>query len=136
MDRLTATDFYRFLQCPHWPYWERFGDKKDRRPLTADEEKRLNDGLIHEREIVADQFGEAEVVPRKDDQTDVEATLELMRQGAAVIYQGTLQDGDWFGRPDLLERQPGKSSFGDWYYVPLDVKRSHESTKRSSCFTR
>lgn len=129
MDRLTATDFYRFLQCPHWPYWERFGDKKDRRPLTADEEKRLNDGLIHEREIVADQFGEAEMVPRSNEANEVETTLELMRQGAPVIYQGSLQEGDWFGRPDLLERQPGKSNFGDWYYVPLDVKRSHEIKK-------
>ena len=129
MDRLTATDFYRFLQCPHWPYWERFGDQKDRRPLTSDEEKRLNDGLVHEREIVADQFGEAEAVDRTNDADDVKRTLELMRQGAAVIYQGCLEDGDWFGRPDLLERQPGKSVFGDWYYVPLDVKRSHEIKK-------
>ncbi|KAA0207077.1 TM0106 family RecB-like putative nuclease [Candidatus Uhrbacteria bacterium] len=129
MDRLKATDFYRFLQCPHWPYWERFGDKKDRRPLTADEEKRLNDGLIHEREIVADKFGEAETVERVDDQTDVARTLELMRQGAGVIYQGVLEDGDWFGRPDLLEKQEGKSAFGDWYYVPIDVKRSHELKK-------
>jgi uncharacterized protein len=129
MDRLTATDFYRFLQCPHWPYWERFGDKKDRRRLTADEEKRMNDGLIHEREIIADKFGEAETVPRKDDDTDVARTLELMRQGVPFIYQGVLRDGDWFGKPDLLERQEGKSVFGDWYYVPLDVKRSHEIKK-------
>ncbi|MEK7473765.1 MAG: TM0106 family RecB-like putative nuclease [Patescibacteria group bacterium] len=130
MDRLTATDFYRFLQCPHWPYWERFGDIKDRRSLTADEEKRMNDGLIHEREIIADKFGEAETVPRKDDDTDVARTLELMRQGVPFIYQGVLRDGDWFGRPDLLERQEGKSRFGDWYYVPLDVKRSHEIKKQ------
>ncbi len=125
MDRLTATDFYRFLQCPHWPYWERFGKPEDRRPLTPDEEKRMNDGLVHEREIVADQFGEAEAVERTGEKNEVERTLELMRQGAHIIYQGSLQDGDWFGRPDLLERQPGKSVFGDWYYVPLDVKRSH-----------
>ncbi len=129
MDRLTATDFYRFLQCPHWPYWERFGDKKDRRPLTTDEEKRMNDGLVHEREIIADQYGEAETVPRVNDDTDTEYTLKLMREGVPVIYQGVLRDGDWFGRPDLLERQEGKSRFGDWYYVPLDVKRSHEIKK-------
>lgn len=129
MDRLTATDFYRFLQCPHWPYWERFGDKKDRRPLTVEEEKRLNDGLVHEREIIADQFGHAETVEAKSEKEAVARTLELMRAGVPVIYQGSLEDGDWFGRPDLLERQPGKSVFGDWYYVPLDVKRSHEIKK-------
>lgn len=129
MDRLTATDFYRFLQCPHWPYWERFGEPKNRRKLTEDEEQRLNDGLVHEREIIANLFGEAETVSVKDENEAVERTLALMRRGAPAIYQGALRDGDWFGRPDLLERQEGKSAFGDWYYVPLDVKRSHEIKK-------
>jgi len=129
MKRLTATDFYRYIQCPHWPYWELFGNPEDRRPLTVEQERRNADGLAHEREIVAAQFGEAETVATKNEDEAVEATLRLMREGAPVIYQGTLRDGDWIGRPDLLERQPGKSAFGDWYYVPLDVKRSHELKK-------
>ncbi len=130
MDRLTATDFYRFLQCPHWPYWERFGDPKDRRPLTADEEKRLNDGLLHERDIITRFYGDsAPVAEDMSEEAAVARTIELMREGAPVIYQGRLADGDWFGKPDLLERQEGKSELGDWYYIPVDVKRSHEMKK-------
>ena len=129
MKHLTATDFRRYIQCPHWPYWELFGDKdKDRRPLTSEEEKRMNDGLAHEREIVAAQFGEAFTVTSMQEE-GAKATLELMRQGVPVIYQGTLMDGEWSGRPDILERMEGKSRLGDWYYVPLDVKRSHELKK-------
>lgn len=130
MKRLTASDFYRYIQCPHWPYWERFGDKKDRRPLTVEEEKRMNDGLEHEKDIVTRFFGASEDVGKDlSEKKAVERTLELMREGAPIIYQARLADGEWFGKPDLLERQPGKSAFGDWHYVPLDVKRSHEIRK-------
>ena len=52
-----------------------------------------------------------------------------MRQGAPLIYQGTLTDGDWTGRPDLLERHDGESRFGSWLYVPVDVKSSHALEK-------
>jgi uncharacterized protein len=131
---LTGSDFYRFFQCPHWPYWERFGDKADRRPLTKEEEARLADGLAHERDIVTSQFGTPDDVSSFSNIDEgVARTLELMRAGVPVIYQGWLRDGDWIGRPDLLERQPGKSLLGDWFYVPVDVKRAHELKKEHMC---
>jgi len=124
ISRLRATDFYRFLQCPHWPYWERFGDPADRRPLTLAEEERLADGLEHEKRIVHDLFLTAEDVETNSPEEGAKKTLELMKQGVPAIYQGWLLHDDWVGRPDLLERQPGKSAFGDWYYVPVDIKRA------------
>ena len=54
------------------------------------------------------------------------ATLAAMRQGSEVIYQGTLVDGDWQGRPDLLLRVDGASRLGNWHYVPVDIKAAHE----------
>ena len=33
------------------------------------------------------------------------------------------------GRPDIMNRIPGTSQFGDWAYVPIDVKSSHELQK-------
>jgi uncharacterized protein len=128
MKPLVATDFYKYIQCPHWPYWDLYGDPKDKRDETDEEIMRKQDGLDHERQIVAELFGEAETVTGKGE-TGAEATLALMREGASLIYQGTLKDGEWEGRPDILERQEGKSRFGDWYYVPVDVKRSHELKK-------
>jgi uncharacterized protein len=128
-DVLTASDFFRYFQCPHWPYWERFGNPKDRRRLTAAEEQRLADGLAHEKSIVKKQFGTMREVRVVSAPTGFQKTLALMKAGAPVIYQGWLMDGDWIGRPDILERHEGKSVFGNWYYVPIDVKRSHELKK-------
>lgn len=126
---LTAQDYYRFLQCPHWPYWERFGNLRDRRALTEAEEERLADGLEHEKRVVKAEYPELKTVrvTRRDD--GFRRTLDLMRAGVPAIYQGWLMDGDRVGRPDLLERRTGKSRFGNWYYVPVDVKRAHELRK-------
>jgi len=126
---ISARDFYHLIQCPHWPYWERFGNPEDRRPLTEAEEERLSDGLEHEKDIMASLFREVEEVTVEAPEAGFEATLELMRKGAPFIYQGWLIDGNWRGRPDILERQPGKSVFGDYYYVPVDIKNAQRLKK-------
>lgn len=127
--QLTAQDFYRFLQCPHWPYWERFGDAKDRRALTAAEEDRLADGLEHEKRVVEGLYPDVKSVRITRREDGFARTLELMREGVPAIYQGWLMHGEWVGRPDILERRTGKSRLGKWYYVPVDVKRAHEMRK-------
>lgn len=126
---LTATDFYHYIQCPHWPYWERFGDPKDRRPLTEAEEERMSDGLEHEKKVVKEQYEEMHEVRVKNPEDAFKKTLALMKDGARAIYQGYLINEDWRGKPDILERHEGKSLLGDWYYVPIDVKRAHELKK-------
>lgn len=130
-DCLTATDFYRYLQCPHWPYYERFAtreEKKLKRPFSDFEIKIMEDGVAHEQEVMRGLFKEREAEEAEftgKPEKDFKATLELMRQGAPLIYQGTLTHGDWTGRPDLLERREGESVFGNWYYAPIDIKSSH-----------
>lgn len=138
-DYLTATDFYQLLECPHWPYFERFADeeeKKLKRDYTEAEKKRMEDGVAHEAEVIAEFFKGKKIVEatvRYDPEKDFEATLNLMRQGVPYIYQGTLTFGDWTGRPDLLERQTGESEFGAWHYVPLDVKSTFQLEKYQKC---
>jgi predicted RecB family nuclease len=136
-DYLTASDFYRFLQCPHWPYFERFAsddEKKMRRALTEAEKHRLENGILHEEEVVTGLFKDTSITrpketPDHDAEKDAEATLALMRTGTPLIYQGTLTHGDWTGRPDLLERRDGESNLGSWHYVPVDVKSTHALEK-------
>ncbi len=126
---ISGRDFYHLLQCPHWPYWERFGNPKDRRALTDAEEERLADGLEHEKEIVSQMFQEVEEIESPAPKEGFAQTLELMRKGAPFIYQGWLMHEHWRGRPDILERQPGKSIFGDYYYVPVDIKNAQRLKK-------
>lgn len=134
-DYLTASDFYQIIHCPHWPYYERFATEEERslqRERSSGEKKRQEDGLAHEKDIVAKLFAGVAVVEvpvTRDAEADCAATLELMKQGVPLIYQGTLTFGDWTGRPDLLERHDGESRFGPWHYVPVDVKSTHHLEK-------
>ncbi len=130
---LTAKEFPLFFQCPHWPYWERFGDIGLRRETNEAEDQRRNEGVAHEHEIVSSLFPGLESLETLKQEDAAAKTLELMKQGVPAIYQGVLIDGDWTGRPDLLERQPGQSKFGDWYYKPVDVKSAHELKKEHMC---
>lgn len=54
-------------------------------------------------------------------------TLEAMRTGADVIYQGWLFDGTWLGRPDFLKRVERPSDLGDWSYEVVDAKLAREA---------
>jgi predicted RecB family nuclease len=52
-----------------------------------------------------------------------ERTLEAMRAGAEVIYQGVLFDGvRWRGYADFLERVDSPSALGPWSYEVADTK--------------
>ena len=88
--------------------------------------KNIEDGNLHEKEYIS-KVQVAEI--RETDPTKgVEETLSLMRKGAPLIYQGWLEkridNVIYRGRPDLLEKRPGKSIFGDWIYTPIDIKSS------------
>ena len=130
-DYLTASDYYRFLQCPHWPYYDRFAtdaEKQVRREISDAERTRQENGVLHEHEVVQKLFEGTEIdeVPQtRDPEADCAVTLEWMKRGVPLIYQGTLTFGEWTGRPDLLERREGESALGNWYYVPVDVKSAH-----------
>ena len=50
-------------------------------------------------------------------------TVEAMRRGVDVVYQGTFFDGAWGGQADFLLRVERPSPvFGDWSYEIADTK--------------
>lgn len=56
------------------------------------------------------------------------ATLEAMKAGAAIIVQAALRHEHWSGRPDILRRIETPSTLGAWSYEPLDTKLARETT--------
>ena len=88
----------------------------------------MEDGNLHEKDYVSTLT--VTEVTEMDPEKGVEETLRLMKEGKPLIYQGWLEkridNVIYRGRPDLLEKQPGTSNFGDWIYVPIDVKSSSE----------
>lgn len=123
---LTGEHFYKFFQCPHWLWYDVYGDqvKKGRVPPLI--EMIYQDGIRHEREIIKSRkFEEIKTELFKDLEEAFLATMELMKKGEN-IYHGVLMDGHWVGIPDLLETREGKSNFGNHYYVVYDIKSGKE----------
>jgi predicted RecB family nuclease len=50
------------------------------------------------------------------------ATIEAMRRGVGIIYQGTFFDGGWIGHPDFLRRVELASDLGPFSYEVVDTK--------------
>jgi hypothetical protein len=42
-----------------------------------------------------------------------------MKRGVKLIYQGVLLQPTEVGIPDLLEKMPGRSKFGKYFYRPV-----------------
>ena len=118
---LTASDFYKYVKCPSWLYWDIFGDPKDRTDVTPMMAKLREGGIEHEKEVIEDLGPFEEMDESGDTETLAAATLEAMKEGK-VIYQGTLMDGDWVGRPDLLIPRDEPSNLGDYTYEAVDIK--------------
>ncbi len=124
----TPSLFYKFSTCPSWIWHDLFDDPSKKGETPALMEKLLEAGVLHEERYIKG-LDVVEVEERRPEAA-VARTLGLMREGAALIYQGAIQvevNGVLYrGRPDLLERKAGRSLFGDYYYVPVDIKSSSE----------
>lgn len=105
---------------------------KHQRPAWHDPllEALFRRGLEHERRYVESLHGSSRVVDLRDlagrDEAAA-ATLGAMRDGADVIVQAALTDGQWYGRPDVLLKVDGASALGAWSYEVADTKLALET---------
>ena len=116
--KITATDLYSYIKCPHKVWRDKFDDQSLKDLPNEFVQLLWEKGCAHEAEVIAKQKGEAEVldlsgVPREERSA---RTLEAMKSKVQYIYQGCLEVDELFGKPDLLELQPGGE------YVPIDIK--------------
>jgi len=118
--RVTAQDFYDFDKCPHRVYLNRFGDASEKLPHSPFLNLLFENALSYEEEIIANL---AHVAPGGTTLEERAAsTLELMRKGVERIYHGVLLRPAESGIPDLLEKVGGGSNFGNYFYMPVDIK--------------
>ena len=61
----------------------------------------------------------------------VDEVVRAMEQGADVIVQAGLRDGQWMGNADILLKVAGKCKFGDWMYEVQDTKLA-QNTRAST----
>ncbi len=129
---LSATDLSNFLNCRHRTALE-LGEARGRRrrpqfddPVLA---ALLARGLEHERRYVGSLRAErvVDLAEVHDRSAAVAQTRAALASGADVVVQGALEDGTWYGRPDVLLRTEGASVFGPWAYEVADTKLARET---------
>lgn len=139
----SATDLSNFLACPHLTLLSRATALGGPKPPKFDDpgaEVVRQRGLEHEQAYLERlQAGGLRLVQIRTSDTHgllappqrwqelATRTLEAMRSGAEVIYQGCLFDGTWLGYPDFLRRVDRPSDLGDWSYEVIDAKLAREA---------
>ncbi|APO76901.1 RecB family nuclease protein (plasmid) [Rhizobium etli 8C-3] len=128
--RLSASDLMRFKGCRHATALDlRLIEVGDLKPDEDGPEAELlqKQGDDHEvaflERLKADGHSVIEIP--KDNislEESVRQTLEAMRTGPDIIYQGALLDGAWGGYSDFLERVERPSDLGAWSYEVVDTK--------------
>lgn len=128
--RLSASDLMRFKSCRHATALDlRLIEVGDIAPAADGDEAELlqRQGDAHELAFL-DHLrvsGRSIVEVPKDRiplERSVELTVEAMRQGPDVIFQGALLGGVWGGYSDFLERVDRPSTLGGWSYEVVDTK--------------
>lgn len=128
--RLSASDLMRFKSCRHATALDlrliEVGDFEPRKD-GAEAELLQRQGDEHELAFLNQikESGRRVVEIPKDGiplEESVRLTLDAMRDGPDVIFQGALLDGAWGGYSDFLERVERPSDLGVWSYEVVDTK--------------
>ncbi len=117
---ITANDIYDYLACPHRVYLNTHEDPEKKRPLAQFLDLLFRRGVLHEEKILEGlEYTQPKGFTSEERFT---STLELMRAGEDLIYQGVLIAGDEQGIPDLLRKVSTQSKLGKHSYIPIDIK--------------
>lgn len=125
---LSSGDLEGFLACRHCAAL-RLRSLDEDLPQAADDEAALllqRKGIEHEKRhlasLAASGLDVAEIGEEGDLADRAAATLDAMRRGADVIYQGVLVAAPWHGYADFLMKRPFATVFGGHGYEPWDTK--------------
>lgn len=132
--RIAATDVASFAECAHAATLAR--EAKEGRIPRAPRRLGFDDLLVVRGE--KHELACVELLLRSRAITHVPAnpdalakTMDAMRAGADVIYQGEIAYGHLFGRPDFLLRVAVPSTLGAWSYEVLDAKLARQAKPRA-----
>jgi uncharacterized protein len=113
---ITASLLYNFIQCPHRIWRDRYGPQEEKIQETNPFVQLLWDrGVQHEHKIVQSLGTFIDLSQGSIDQR-FKKTLEELKKGSPLLYQGVLKYENLLGIPDLLKRLP------DGSYIPMDIK--------------
>ena len=132
--RLTASDLVNHLACRHLTHLDfevALGERErpDHHDPTVQMLQRKGDE--HENQYIdhLKAAGHKVTVIKGTgiSAADVEETSNAMREGREIIVQGSLAQGRWAGRADILRRTTVPSQLGGWSYEVIDTKLARET---------
>jgi len=116
MKTLTASKLYDYIKCPHKVWRDAYGPQDEKIQETNPFVQMLWErGVAHEKNVIA-EMGEYLDLSAGSLGERFEKTIEAIKNGIPLIYQGVLKFENYLGIPDLLKRMP------DGKYVPVDIK--------------
>jgi len=131
----SASDLVNFLGCGHATVLDvrQLTEPVAFPPDSAQTILLQEKGIEHERAFLAQLRAEGrnviEIASEGSLEARVEWTLQAMRAGADVIYQGALLSRPWHGYSDFLLKVEGvPSALGDYAYDVADTKLSRSPT--------
>lgn len=124
---LSASRLNDYLGCPHQSALWLAGVSPNAAPDPTLELIRER-GFEHEAVVLKhleDALGAAASIPSDGAMPSrVDATLQAIKAGAALIYQGALVHGNWLGLPDFLIRTSAAEGAA---YIPEDAKLARKA---------
>ena len=116
MKTITGSKLYDYIQCPHRVWRDAYGPMEEKIMETNPFVELLwNKGVAHEENVIS-KLGEYLDLREGKMQDRFMLTIEAMRRGVPLIYQGVLVYGNLKGIPDLLRKMP------DGSYKPIEIK--------------
>jgi predicted RecB family nuclease len=124
---INAQFLLQFQRCQRRPFLDVHGDYLEREIANELVLKVQQDKIAHHQRIVRKLSYYEPNYTSGDWPAAAASTLELMQQGVSYIRRGVLlttyrEKYTLLSRPDLLVKQPGKSRFGNWNYVPVNIE--------------
>jgi predicted RecB family nuclease len=124
---IDADILLNYQRCHRRAFLDAYGDVTQRDAPNDYLLKLMQDSQVNQHAVLGEQDYRKPKAPHGDWEAGAQATLNLMQQGVERIFQGvllaTLEDGTpLLSRPDLLTKTAGESIFGDWLYVPTEIK--------------
>lgn len=126
----APTDLSNFLGCRHLTALDlRAARGELARPVRNDAfvDSLRERGLAHEREYLEVLRAQGLGIAGTEQGLSIDETLDAMRRGVDVIYQGALAHGAWSGRADFLLKVPTPSRLGGWSYEACDTKLARDT---------
>lgn len=127
--RFSASDLMRFAGCRHATALDRAyalgegptpGEESDEAAILQAQGDAHEIGYLHRLKASGRQLEEvSRGVPLEE---GVAETRRLLAEGAEIIYQGALLNGNWGGWTDFLERVDRPSRLGGYSYEVADTK--------------